>query len=1072
MKNRFSFQQLCVIGMASFVALWAVPASVAQSFNINAGGFSATNVCANTISPPPNCQVLTNGSPANPTVITGGVLQLVPADYNQHGVAWYATPQPLTTGFTTSFQFQINNLNQCQGCTFPADGIALVIQNDPAGTAAIGYDDNGQNLSYGNGDVILADAPGTAILNSLAVELDTYYNPDFGDPDANHIAVQSCTPNNATTLSGNSSDHNYMCPDGSSAKLALQSLGTSVSLADGAIHTITVNYTPQGSCTSNCNNFAVYLDSNLVLQITLNIAQQLYLMPNGSAYIGLTSATGGSVENSNIISWTFSQLPLSPIIINQPLQPTTTNFNYSQNLSSAVDYSQSGLPGSAFQGVIMQGSVQSISTQDFANLVQNTPFQGSTCLLQDTGNQNYSCVITTDLCTTPTNSIPSGANCPNTGTNALIGASNTFDLDPIQKPLVNPDYVMGKDTALSCAAGSDNTCKGLVSIFAGISGDALKVNGKTDGFNSILVPIEGAVEPSTAPSTAPALNNGWINRGVNVTFNSAEIVPANNTNPPSPLPTISGINYSVNGVNVPNPPSGVIPGATGSVAIPGTVEGATTITFFATDNAGNTETVVTNSGNQVTSAPPSLTIRVDLTPPTVNCIPNNVPSGWTGSDVTYNCNSSDSGSGLANSSQSNFVLSTNVPPNTQNANANITAVQVFDVAGNSTAVGPYGPFEVDKLAPGISLPQLLTNTPTQGQYDTATYTCSDIGGSGVVACGPAGSGSFLPVPSIQETTVLDTGTLGQHTFTVNSQDAVGNVSTPVMVNYVVGVASPTLTLTPSINPANINQTVAFTAAVAPQNGVEPTGTIMFFQGPNVIASAALHGGQAILNKAFGSPGTKPMSAAYSGDANYAPALSPVLNEGIGGAPSVSTAGSSQNPVPVGDAVTLTASVSSNFSGTPTGTMTFFKNGDNIGTVPLVNGQASLKYVFGSPGTKLITANYSGDSRFASSTTQTLIEIAATGMGVPSVTNLSANPNPSNTGQSVTFTAIVSSSQGSPTGSVSFKKNGQVFAIVPLVNGQASTSLGFGGSGLKSISAIYSGDATFGPSGVEITQTVQ
>ncbi len=57
----------------------------------------------------------------------------------------------------------------------------------------------------------------------------------------------------------------------------------------------------------------------------------------------------------------------------------------------------------------MQGTVTAITDQQFADLVANTPFQGSTCQHQDTGNGTFSCVTTTDLCTTPTNSVPAGS---------------------------------------------------------------------------------------------------------------------------------------------------------------------------------------------------------------------------------------------------------------------------------------------------------------------------------------------------------------------------------------------------------------------------------------------------------------------------------------------------------------------------------------------------------------------------------------------------------------------------------------------------------------------------------------
>ncbi len=213
-------------------------------------------------------------------------------------------------------------------CSFPADGLALVIQNDPAGAGALGYTGNGQNIAYGNNDVSTASGPGKAIKNSLAIELDTHLNSDYNDPDGNHIAVQSCGPNNASTLTPNSADHNYACPDGNLAKLALQSLPSGMSLTDGKAHTITVNYLPPGSCTSSCNNLSVYMDSTLILQATVDITKQLNLTSNGSAYVGFTAATGSAVQNNDIISWSFSSLPLAPITINQPLQTTATNFNY------------------------------------------------------------------------------------------------------------------------------------------------------------------------------------------------------------------------------------------------------------------------------------------------------------------------------------------------------------------------------------------------------------------------------------------------------------------------------------------------------------------------------------------------------------------------------------------------------------------------------------------------------------------------------------------------------------------------------------------------------------------------
>jgi hypothetical protein len=647
--------RLCALGL--FVGIIAAAQVVsAQSFSFPVGGFTTTNVCANSATPPSSCQVLTNGSPNHPAVVGSGILQLTPANQNQHGSAWFNLQQPLSTGFTTAFQFQISNTNACFGCTFPADGMALVIQNDPAGTGALGYTGDGQNMSYGNNDVSTASGPGNAILNSLAIELDTFQNTNYSDPNGNHIAVQSCGPNNATTLTPNSADHNYACPNGSLANLALQSLPSGLSLSDGNIHTITVNYLPPGTCTNGCNNLSVYMDSTLILQATLNIAQQLNLTANGSAYLGFTAATGSLVQNNDILSWSFSSLPLAPITINQPLQTTTTNFNFTPTLSAIANYSQSGLNSSAFTGVVMQGSVQTITDDgpgsQFYNLVYNTPFQGTSCQHQDVGTGNFYCVVTTDLCTTSTNSTPSGANCPNTGTNALIIVSNTYNLDPTQKPiLTSPGYIMGTDTALSCGSTPPlpgNSCQGLINIFTGISGDSVSSSGGTKNFNSLLIPIFGVVHPNTSVSTTPVLNGGWTNGPVTLNFNSIDAVPSNNNFPPATLPTVVSIAYSVAGANVPSPASGTVTGSTGSINIPGAVQGATVVTYAGTDNAGTVETDVTynSGGNMLSSASPTFTINVDLTAPTISALTISPPSPTFGQAVTASYSCADAVSGV------------------------------------------------------------------------------------------------------------------------------------------------------------------------------------------------------------------------------------------------------------------------------------------------------------------------------------------------------------------------------------------------------------------------------------------
>ena len=87
------------------VVIFGARSASAQTFGFPVAGFTTSNVCKNSATPPPTCQILTDGSPSRPTIVTGGILRLTTANLNQHGAAWYYLTQPLSTGFTTAFQF-------------------------------------------------------------------------------------------------------------------------------------------------------------------------------------------------------------------------------------------------------------------------------------------------------------------------------------------------------------------------------------------------------------------------------------------------------------------------------------------------------------------------------------------------------------------------------------------------------------------------------------------------------------------------------------------------------------------------------------------------------------------------------------------------------------------------------------------------------------------------------------------------------------------------------------------------------------------------------------------------------
>jgi hypothetical protein len=188
--------------------------------------------------------------------------------------------------------------------------------------------------------------------------------------------------------------------------------------------------------------------------------------------------------------------------------------------------------------------------------------------------------------------------------------------------------------------------------------------------------------------------------------------------------------------------------------------------------------------------------------------------------------------------------------------------------------------------------------------------------------------------------------------------AVGGLT--VLLN--ISVFPTTTTITSSSNPSAFRQSVTFSATVAPK----ASGTVTFMNGSKILGTSPLNGGTAKLSTETLAVGRHCITAAYSGDTNFAASKSPALHQLVNRATTTTMLVSSVNPPTVGPSVTFTATVVPQYGGTPTGTVTF-KNGATImGKVQLRGGRAIFNKVFTSAGTKSITASYNGNANFAPS----------------------------------------------------------------------------------------------------------
>jgi hypothetical protein len=208
--------------------------------------------------------------------------------------------------------------------------------------------------------------------------------------------------------------------------------------------------------------------------------------------------------------------------------------------------------------------------------------------------------------------------------------------------------------------------------------------------------------------------------------------------------------------------------------------------------------------------------------------------------------------------------------------------------------------------------------------------------------------------------------------------------------------------------------------------------------------------------------TQSITAVYGGDANFTTSTSPSLTQTVDQDATAVKLTSSKNPSVYGQSVTFTATVraSSPGSGTPTGSVTFYDGATALATMNLSDATATYTTSSLSVGAHAITAVYSGDGNFETSTS------AAVNQGVnqdKTATALSSSANTAAHGQTVTFTATVTADapgSGTPTGTVTFKDGSTVLATMPVGGGTASYSISTLALGTHSITAVYSGDSNF------------
>ena len=188
------------------------------------------------------------------------------------------------------------------------------------------------------------------------------------------------------------------------------------------------------------------------------------------------------------------------------------------------------------------------------------------------------------------------------------------------------------------------------------------------------------------------------------------------------------------------------------------------------------------------------------------------------------------------------------------------------------------------------------------------------------------------------------------------------------------LAVTTTVVSSSSNPSVYGEAATFNAAVTSYLGALPDGeTVSFMKGTTVLGTGALSGGSATFTTSTLKVGTTTVTAAYGGDSNFGGSTSKAVKQVVDKATTTTTLASSLNPSNVGQSVTFTASVSPQFSGTVTGTVTFYDGTTTLETKSMSGGKAKYTTAKLAVGTHSITATYNGSTDFTGSSSAPLTQ---------------------------------------------------------------------------------------------------
>jgi hypothetical protein len=314
--------------------------------------------------------------------------------------------------------------------------------------------------------------------------------------------------------------------------------------------------------------------------------------------------------------------------------------------------------------------------------------------------------------------------------------------------------------------------------------------------------------------------------------------------------------------------------------------------------------------------------------------------------------------------------------------------------------------------------------------------------------------------------------VGSHTITASYGGNSNFTSSSATITQTVNQATSSIVLTSSGSPKVYGQNVTFTASIAPQNGGIATGTITLNDGATALGTVTVAGNAANFSTTTLAAGTHSITATYSGDSNFSGSTSPPIAQVVNEAATTVALTSSKNPSYLGQPVTFSATVTGQNGGAVSGTVAFKQGGTTLATVTLLNGQAAYTTMSLTAGTHSIKGVYSGDNNNLTSTSAVVNQVVNS-LPAATTTQVATSGSPSFIGQTVTFTATITSTYGPiPNGeTVTFYDGASAIGAGLTTGGVATFQTASLTVKTHTIKATYSGDANLKSSSGTVTQVV-